>query len=175
MSICKRGLLALLGVLCLFSLPGCGDISLESFLQPGIDELLHPPKLTQEQIDYLKSTYDLSDMSKQEYYDLMADLTNMNAISIDDVLSQYMKPMVPGVVVMSVSEGESMGGFGHMNHFGDIQGNLLQYMRDLNSMLERMANGQSSMDRNTFMAFRDYLEKEKDLSKRLEFIFDLIA
>lgn len=132
-------------------------------------------KLTQEQIDYLKSTYDLSDMSKQEYYDLMADLTNMNAISIDDVLSQYMKPMVPGVVVMSVSEGESMGGFGHMNHFGDIQGNLLQYMRDLNSMLERMANGQSSMDRNTFMAFRDYLEKEKDLSKRLEFIFDLIA
>ena len=49
MSICKRGLLALLGVLCLFSLPGCGDISLESFLQPGIDELLHPPKLTQEQ------------------------------------------------------------------------------------------------------------------------------
>ncbi len=30
-------------------LAGCSDISLESLLQPGIDDLLHPPKLTPEQ------------------------------------------------------------------------------------------------------------------------------
>lgn len=51
MPIYKRGLLTLFSILFLFALPGCGDITLESFLQPGIDELLHPPKLTPEQTE----------------------------------------------------------------------------------------------------------------------------
>jgi hypothetical protein len=131
-------------------------------------------KLTQEQIDYLRSTYDLSDMSKQDYYDLMADLTNMNAISIKDVISQYVKPIVPGVVVGSASQ-ERSGDFGQFNKYGNLQGNLLQYLKDLNYMSEWLKNGHSTMDSSTFFAFKDYLNDEKALAGRLESIFDLIA
>lgn len=132
-------------------------------------------KLTQEQIDYLRSTYDLSDMSKQDYYDLMADLTNMNAISIKDVISQYVKPVAPGVVRTSVSQGDTERGFGHFNMYGNVQGNLLQYIRDLNYMSEQLTNGHSTMDSLTFFAFRDYLNDEKAMAGRLESIFNLIA
>ena len=131
-------------------------------------------KLTQEQIDYLRSTYDLSDMSKQDYYDLLADLTNMNAISIKDVISQYVKPVVPGVVVGSASQ-ERSGDFGQFNKYGNLQGNLLQYLKDLNYMSEWLKNGHSTMDSSTFFAFKDYLNDEKALAGRLESIFDLIA
>jgi len=131
-------------------------------------------KLTQEQIDYLRSTYDLSDMSKQDYYDLMADLTNMNAISIKDVISQYVKPVVPGVVVLSASQARSED-FGQFNKYGNLQENLLQYLKDLNYMSERLKNSHSTMDSSTFFAFKDYLNDEKALAGRLESIFDLIA
>lgn len=131
-------------------------------------------KLTQEQIDYLRSTYDLSDMSKQDYYDLMADLTNMNAISIKDVISQYVKPVVPGVVVLSASQARSED-FGQFNKYGNLQENLLQYLKDLNYMSERLKNSHSTMDSSTFFAFKDYLNDEKSLAGRLESIFDLIA
>ena len=132
-------------------------------------------KLTGEQIDYLRSTYDLSDMSKQDYYDLMADLTNMNAISIKDVISQHVKPMVPGVVRTSVSQGDTERGFGHFNMYGNVQGNLLQYIRDLNYMSEQLTNGHSTMDSLTFFAFKEYLNDEKAMAGRLESIFNLIA
>jgi len=132
-------------------------------------------KLTQEQLDYLKSNYDLSDMSKQDYYDLMADLTNMNAISIEDVVSQHMKPMIPGVAVMSISESDSERGFAHFNKYGNLKENLLQYMEDLDYMDEWLVNGHSVMDTSTFFAFKNYLSDEKALAGRLEFIFNLIA
>ena len=132
-------------------------------------------KLTQEQIDYLRSTYDLSDMSKQDYYNLMSDLTNMNVISIKDVVSQHVKPMIPGVVVMSASQEDSERGFGQFDKYGDLQGNLLQYIKDLNQMSKRLANSHSRMDSATFLAFREYLSEEKEFAERLESIFDLMG
>lgn len=132
-------------------------------------------ELTREQIDYLKSTYDLSDMSKQEYYNLMADLTNMNAISIEDVVSQFVKPVVPGVVMMSVSQGDTERGMGDFNKYGNLYENLLQYMKDLNYMSERLAYSHSSMDSAAFFAFKDYLSDEKAMAGRFKSIFDLLA
>lgn len=41
-------------------------------------------ELTEEQIKYLKEKYDVDDLSPQEYYDLMSELTNMDALSAED-------------------------------------------------------------------------------------------
>lgn len=49
MTIYKRLFLCLFCFLFSFLFTGCSGINLEGFLQPGIDDLLHPPKLTPEQ------------------------------------------------------------------------------------------------------------------------------
>ena len=64
-------------------------------------------------------------MSKQDYYNLMSGLTNMNVISITDVVSQHVKPIIPGVVVMSVSQEDSGRGFGRFSQ-AKVQGHLFK-------------------------------------------------
>lgn len=48
-------------------------------------------KLTAEEIAQLKEKYDVTNLSAQEYYDLMSDLTHMNALSADEVKSPYIR------------------------------------------------------------------------------------
>lgn len=45
--------------------------------------------LTEEEIDYLKDQYDITNLTPQEFYDLMSDLTNLDAISADEAVSKY--------------------------------------------------------------------------------------
>ena len=45
--------------------------------------------LNEEEIDYLKNQYDITNLSPQEFYDLMADLTNLDAISAAEAVSKY--------------------------------------------------------------------------------------
>lgn len=43
-------------------------------------------KLTEEQITYLKKKYDVTNLSSQEYYDLLSELTHMDVLSAEDCI-----------------------------------------------------------------------------------------
>lgn len=46
-------------------------------------------QLTESEIETLKKKYDVTNLSEQEFYDLMADLSHLNAIKPDDIVSRY--------------------------------------------------------------------------------------
>jgi len=46
-------------------------------------------QLTADEIDTLKNRYDVANLSEQDFYDLMADLSNLNAIKPEDIISEY--------------------------------------------------------------------------------------
>lgn len=58
-------------------------------------------ELTKDQIDYLKSNYDVENMSTQDYYNLMSDLTHMNVISGKDLGRQHAGVLPIGVTAAS--------------------------------------------------------------------------
>lgn len=49
-------------------------------------------ELTQQQIEVLKGKYDVNNLTEQEQYDLMSDLTHMNAISPEDMMNIVIPP-----------------------------------------------------------------------------------
>lgn len=51
-------------------------------------------QLTDEQIGYLKENYDIKNMSKQDYYNLMADVTQMNVLSAEVIARQQVQEPV---------------------------------------------------------------------------------
>lgn len=51
--------------------------------------------LTAEQISELRGKYNLNNLSPQDHYDLMVDLTNMNAISGEDIESMFVSKLPP--------------------------------------------------------------------------------
>ncbi len=54
-------------------------------------------KITYEQIAILKSKYDINNLSGQDYYNLLADLTNMDIISGQDLKNQILTPGIEGI------------------------------------------------------------------------------
>lgn len=48
-------------------------------------------QLTQDEIDDLRNRYDVTNLSRLDYYNLMADMTNLNAIAIGEIFHGYLK------------------------------------------------------------------------------------
>lgn len=54
-------------------------------------------ELTDDQIQYLREMYDVENMSKSDYYNLLAELSGMNVISYKDVENQFLHQDDPAV------------------------------------------------------------------------------
>ena len=88
--------------------------------------------LTAEQIALLKEKYDVTNLSPQEYYDLMSDLTNWNVLSGDDCI---------GVHFATFSGGPSLGPANistfQSGKYGFQTGNMIKILSaDLDLFLE---------------------------------------
>lgn len=125
-------------------------------------------RLTQEQADYLREKYDIENMSAQDYYNLMADLTNMNLISGQDVIRQHARPIIIGTTVSMVVKEEDPACF---------QGNILEQA----ASRYKNAIDQLSMLDSVFFpaqeqkaAQKEALLDEKDLYKRLMELYHAI-
>lgn len=66
--------------------------------------------LTDAEINDLKSKYDVTNLSRLDYYNLMADMTNLNAISSREALYGYLKNSPSCLKEISGSFGWSMSG-----------------------------------------------------------------
>lgn len=51
--------------------------------------------LTEAELDELRKKYDLENLSGQDFYDLMADLSSLNAISAEDIHGMFFKQAAP--------------------------------------------------------------------------------
>lgn len=80
--------------------------------------------LTAEQISELRGKYNLNNLSPQEYYDLMADLTNMDAISAEDIHSMFLAKAPPMGLYPAGTEFGSSKPFSRGNIFDSINSEL---------------------------------------------------
>lgn len=60
-------------------------------------------QLTKEEIDTLKSKYNVTNLSEQSFYNLMADLSHLNAIKPEDIISDYYVK-TDGIMYNSITE-----------------------------------------------------------------------
>lgn len=100
-------------------------------------------QLTAEEIEHLKEKYNIDDLSPQEYYDLMSDLTHMGVLSGEEVVSPYIATvgsLLSGQAVLGgMRETGSIFSGGRATVQGTYQGSVLRYFTDVvSSMLESL-------------------------------------
>lgn len=128
--------------------------------------------LTESQIDRLRSVYDLSNMDKESYWNLMADLTDMNVISARDIAAQCVAKLPSGPVTAwyTVKGDES---FGQIDPSGDIRENLAKCKKDLALMMDWLKN-HAMMDGSQFFRTRDDILYKNTFVDRFMGIFELL-
>lgn len=129
--------------------------------------------LTEEQIEHLRSTYDLSHMDKESYWDLMAELTDMNVISARDIASQCVAklPSSPVTTWYTVTDDDT---FGQYVQSGDIRENLQKCKKDLDLMMDWLKDRSIMMDSSQFFWMRDDILSRSTRTDRFLGIFELL-
>lgn len=128
--------------------------------------------LTKEQIEHLRSVYDLSNMDKEDYWNLMADLTDMNVISARDIASQCVAKLPSGPVTAwyTIKNDET---FGQLDHSGNIREDLLKCKKDLDLMMDWLKDC-AMMDSSQFFQMRDDILFKSARVDRFMGIFELL-
>ena len=107
-------------------------------------------KLTAEEIAQLKEKYDVTNLSAQEYYDLMSDLTHMNVLSADEVTSPHIRHC--GTGFMMVPEGRPTAKMPKLK-----QGDILKF---LSTWLARLMEEWNWMQSDDFKKANAHLVAE---------------
>lgn len=68
-------------------------------------------RLTNAQMQLLMTEYNVENISKQDFFNLLADLTNMDAISRDDIRRMYIATVVKNATLVSDDDYENQEGF----------------------------------------------------------------
>lgn len=131
-------------------------------------------ELTQDQIDYLKSAYDLQNMDTQDYYNLIADLTNMNVISGQDTAKQHAGVLPIGVLPPSnTGMGERSGSNGDYSVFsGNIYQIILSRANGISHTLDLFNNSIPQGNAKNYLEFKEYFEDQSRIYGRMIDIFD---
>ena len=128
-------------------------------------------KLTSEEIAQLKEKYDVTNLSPQEYYDLMSDLTHMEVLSGSDVMGVHLKHFgsdtnltAKGLLpkgTPSVQQGNII------NHLAVALSHLLEYWDWLNSDEYKLTNSHLSAEKQELCraaTLKDILPRQKMLN-----------
>lgn len=130
-------------------------------------------ELTNEQILELRSKYNLESLSPQENYNLLADLTNMNAISAEDIVSMFVNKLPPQGSYIVETDFYGSVPFGHGNIFDsicselDALGGLKNFM--LSDEFWKM-NPNASKDRHS-----DYISFINQRTKRFNRLLQILT
>lgn len=125
-------------------------------------------QLTEEEIDTLKNKYDVTSLSEQDFYNLMADLSHLNAIKPEDIVSKYhfKGPDVPvgsfGFIIPSTKTEKDFqnGGTGR------------NFLKELNKRVERYFANNDSINSDEFLRLNKYVfdqEQYQHLLMKLKF------
>lgn len=131
--------------------------------------------LTNEQITELHSKYNLNNLSSQDFYDLMVDLSNMNVISAEDIKSMFVVKAPPAGSYVLVDGFYGSVPFGHGNIFDSINSDLNALSGVKNFMLSDefwKMNPNASKDEHS--SFVNYINNRANRFNRLLQIFTSI-
>lgn len=121
-------------------------------------------ELTEDQIHYLQEKYDVENMSKTEFYNLMAELSGMNVISHEDVENQFLCQGDPAANVIIAANG-------HFSQWLNSGNNYLSRFQNEEMMydywIQALLDGKSSVRASDISKVRSYYEKQKESSGRL--------
>ncbi|HCT92520.1 MAG TPA: hypothetical protein DF613_14255 [Lachnospiraceae bacterium] len=132
-------------------------------------------KLTESQIGYLKEKYDVENLSQNDFYRLLAELSGMNVISCEDVRNQFVRPGNPaameGGYVISAADP-------HFSLWMESGNNYLSRFKNEASMYEyfiqALMDGKSSVSDSDLFAVKAYYESQKEFAGTLAGIFEKI-
>lgn len=132
-------------------------------------------KLTDEQAEDLKSRYDITDIRKQDYYNLLAELSDMNVISAKDVMRQFIEPgpfLVEHYVVPAGADQDFL-------RLPSCSGNMLEktadFLNRLNTASSWLCAHSAMIDPSSFLAQKSSLDDRIKTYQNLSEIFQLIA
>ena len=126
-------------------------------------------ELTEDQIQYLREKYDVENMSKSDFYNLLAELSDMNVISHKDVENQFLRyvdPAVEGIIAANEYSSQWMNsGNNYLSRFQNEEG-MYDYF------IQALLDGRSSIQASDILRARSYYEEQKESSGRLARVFD---
>ncbi|WP_371300172.1 hypothetical protein [Schaedlerella sp.] len=130
-------------------------------------------ELTEDQIQYLQEKYDVENMSKSEFYNLMAELSGMNVISHKDVENQFLRHEDPavaakGFVIIAANEHFSQWLNSGNNYLSRFQNEERMY----DDWIQALLDERSSVQGSDILKARSYYEEQKESSGRLAGIFE---
>ena len=117
-------------------------------------------KLTQEQIDRLKEEYDVENLTPQQQYDLLADLSNMGVLSGEDCRSFYMRKMPEGANGMLAPANDT-----HSFTLGNALSNVTSDWNDASYMLGLLRDPKFYKNNPQLIGKKDALEAFYEDSK----------
>lgn len=86
-------------------------------------------KLTSEQIQELKDKYDVNNLSDEDYYNLLADLTQMNAVSKGDLENINLDTFSGNLMIVAYGENAPFGNYSYDNSDSMVERLMQSYMR----------------------------------------------
>ena len=124
--------------------------------------------LTEEQIQYLKEKYDVEDLAEADYYNLLAELTQMNVLSGKDVERQFVRPLPPCTAIVSPGW--------KLDEDEIFEGNYLKKLKkeldETEVLLSMLKEGKCSVSpENALGAVRAFYEKEQEYHEKMAGIF----
>ncbi len=128
--------------------------------------------LTEDQIEHLRSVYDLSHMDEESYWNLMADLSDMNVISARDIASQCVAKLPSSPVTTWYTMGDNET-FGAMDHSGNLMENIAAFKKDLDLMMGWLKD-QVMMGQDQLFQMRDDILYKSAWADRFTGIFQLL-
>ena len=124
-------------------------------------------ELADDQIQYLQEKYDVENMSKSDFYNLLAELSGMNVISHKDVENQFLRyDPVEGIIAANEYSSQWMNsGNNYLSRFQNEEG-MYDYF------IQALLDGRSSIQASDILRARSYYEEQKESSGRLARIFE---
>lgn len=126
-------------------------------------------ELTEDQIQYLREKYDVENMSKSDFYNLLAELSGMNVISHKDVENQFLRyvdPATEGIIAANEYSSQWMNsGNNYLSRFQNEE-------RMYDYFIQALLDGRSSVQASDILRARSYYEEQKESSGRLARIFE---
>lgn len=132
-------------------------------------------ELTESQISYLREKYDVENLSQNDFYHLLAELSGMNVISREDVRNQFVRPGNPaamegGYVISAADPHFSLWMESGNNYLSRFKNEALMYKYFIQALMD----GKSSVSDSDLSAVKAYYESQKEFAGTLAGIFEKI-
>lgn len=127
--------------------------------------------LTENQIEDLKGKYNVEDLTETDYYNLLAELTEMNVLSGEDVKKQFVRQMPPCMAMVTPAREIKPDMDGIFS--GNYLERLKKELEETEFILSMLKAGKCSVSpENSLGAVRAFYEKELEYKKKMAEVFE---